>query len=201
MVEATISKRLRGRFGVLFCVGALFLGSAVLRLGTNVGPAVASALKSTNEVTTVKENPEKDRESLSPEGLERMLKEIRAKEVALNERENELEDRLKAIKIADEAIERKLSELLEVEESLKATLALADGAAEADISRLVDVYEKMKAKDAAALFEEMDPAFASGFLARMNAESAAGIMAKLSPLAAYTISAMLAGRNAEVPTE
>lgn len=191
----------RRRLGVLLCIGMLFLASAVLRLSTNVGPAVASNLKSTQDTKPSQPGLDAALSPINPEGLGRMLKEIRAKEVALNKREKEIESRLKAIEIAETALERKLAELIEVEKSLSETLALADGAAEADISRLVDVYEKMKPKDAAALFEEMDPAFASGFLARMNANSAAGIMAKLSPKAAYTISALLAGRNAEVPKE
>ncbi|MEZ5673973.1 MAG: hypothetical protein R3D81_01625 [Thalassovita sp.] len=80
-------------------------------------------------------------------------------------------------------------------------MAVADQAAERDIGTLVAVYENMKPKDAAPLFEEMDPNFAAGFLSRMKPEAAAGIMAGLSPNVAYTISVVLAGRNAEAPKE
>ena len=78
-------------------------------------------------------------------------------------------------------------------------MAYADTAAEGDLARLTAVYENMKPKDAAALFEEMDPDFAAGFLGRMRADSAAGIMAGLSPPVAYSVSVLLAGRNANVP--
>lgn len=200
-VTDNFGKPFRHRLGVLFCIGMLLLASAILRLSINVGPAIASNLIAAQETTSAQPISDTAQAPINPEGLGRMLKELQAKEAVLNEREKEIESRLKAIEIADAALERKLAELIEVEKSLSETLALADGAAEADISRLVDVYEKMKPKDAAALFEEMDPAFASGFLARMNANSAAGIMAKLSPQTAYTISALLAGRNAEVPKE
>ena len=59
----------------------------------------------------------------------------------------------------------------------------------------------MKPKSAAALFEEMNATFAAGFLARMRPEAAAGIMASLSPGAAHRFSVVLAGRNADVPTD
>jgi flagellar motility protein MotE (MotC chaperone) len=45
----------------------------------------------------------------------------------------------------------------------------------------------------------MDPDFAAGFLGRMRPAAAAGIMAGLSPQKAYTISVLLAGRNAQAP--
>lgn len=47
----------------------------------------------------------------------------------------------------------------------------------------------------------MDPGFAAGFLGRMRPEAAAGIMTGLSPETAYTISVVLAGRNADVPRD
>ena len=57
----------------------------------------------------------------------------------------------------------------------------------------------MKPKDAAALFEEMSPEFAAGFLGLMRADAAALIMTGLEPTTAYSISVILAGRNANVP--
>ena len=52
---------------------------------------------------------------------------------------------------------------------------------------------------AALMFAVMDADFAAGFLARMKPEAAAAIMAGLDPKVAYTISAVLAGRNARAP--
>jgi flagellar motility protein MotE (MotC chaperone) len=57
----------------------------------------------------------------------------------------------------------------------------------------------MKPKDAAALFETMEPEFAAGFIARMLPDSAAKVMSGLDPKVAYTISVILAGRNASAP--
>ena len=98
-------------------------------------------------------------------------------------------------------MDQKLIALTQAEAALRDTIALADTAAESDLDRLTKVYENMKPKQAAALFEEMHPNFAAGFLGRMRPEAAAEIMAGLSPEAAHTFSVVMAGRNANVPTE
>ena len=114
-------------------------------------------------------------------------------------REQQIAERLKALDLADRDVSEKLIRLAEVEERLRGTLALADSASEDDITQLVSVYEAMKPKDAALLFEEMIPEFAAGFLGRMRPEAAAGILAGLTPQTAYSLSVILAGRNASVP--
>ena len=57
----------------------------------------------------------------------------------------------------------------------------------------------MDAGDAAALFTQMDPSFAAGFLGRMQSDAAAGVLAELDPAVAYSISVLLATRNATPP--
>ncbi|MFW8593767.1 MotE family protein [Cribrihabitans neustonicus] len=194
------------RSGTLMTIALLLMGSAVVRLGMEAGPAIAREVASLGEPG--KETVEKpDSGALKAEALpssaelQTMLAAFQKREAALAAREAEFEDRMKALEIADQAIDKKLTALREAEEKLRTTLALADGATEADVTRLTSVYEQMKPKEAAALFEEMDPGFAAGFLARMQPEAAAGIMAGLSPEAAYTISVVLAGRNGRVPKE
>ncbi|MBY6056928.1 MotE family protein [Leisingera daeponensis] len=197
------NKRFR-RSGTLMMLALLLMGSAVVRLGLEAGPAIArevAGLKDANQDETAhKGEPHRDAMPTSAE-LQTMLAAFQQREQVLAAREAEIQDRMKALEIADQAIDKKLAALEQAEENLRATLALADGATEADVTRLTTVYEQMKPKEAAALFEEMDPAFAAGFLARMQSEAAAGIMAGLSPEAAYTISVVLAGRNGSVPKE
>ena len=112
-----------------------------------------------------------------------------------------VQDKLAAIALADEAITQRMAEMQTLEDKLRATVALADGAAEADIERLIAVYQAMKPKDAAALFETMAPEFAAGFLGRMQPEAAGAILSGMSSEAAYGISVIVAGRNANAPTE
>ncbi|GAB5439327.1 MotE family protein [Falsiruegeria mediterranea] len=194
-----MSKPITARNGALTVIAVLMLGSAVLRVGFEAGPAIA------REINT--ERPEAPKDEMSPKVTEtaveyqKLLAALQEREQNLARRESQIEERAKALAVADEAIEQKLAALTEAEEALRETIALADVAAEDDLTRLTDVYEQMKPKESAALFEEMDPDFAAGFLARMRPEAAAGIMAGLSPTAAYTISVVLAGRNANVPDD
>ena len=126
---------------------------------------------------------------------------MKNREDRIVKKEGQISDRIQALAVAKHGIDQKLAELIKAEKELKATIALAETASEDDLSRLVSVYENMKPKDAAALFEEMEPQFSSGFLGRMRPDAAAKIFAGLTPEKAYSISVILAGRNANVPTE
>lgn len=192
------SRRVRG--GALLIISVLLIGSAILRMGVQAETTLARDLPDAVEHMAEPEAMAVKSEPL-PADLQHVLSALRNREQQLNRREVQIEDRMKALEIADEAIDRKLLALVEAEERLSATLAMADGASEGDLARLTDVYEKMKPKDTAALFEEMDPEFAAGFLGRMRPGSAASVMAGLRPQTAHAISVILAGRNAWVPKE
>jgi flagellar motility protein MotE (MotC chaperone) len=94
-----------------------------------------------------------------------------------------------------------MEELTAAEASLKEVLTIADGAAEQDLARLTAVYEAMKPADAAALFDAMAPEFAAGFLGRMQTTAAAAVLAGMSRDKAYSISILIAGRNAMAPKD
>lgn len=191
------SLRRNGRGSVLL-ISCLFLGSAAIRVGSEAGKAVAVE-SSLPAVTTQISQTAGPQTEMSREVLSEMLQAFNKREERIERLEREIEIRQKALAVADEEIEKRLVVLQQAEESLGSMLAIADTAAEDDLATLTTVYENMKPKDAAALFEEMEPGFAAGFLGRMRPDSAAGIMAGLSPQKAYTISVLLAGRNADVP--
>lgn len=204
MSKETSSKTARNvKRGTLMLLAFFLVGSAVLRIGLEAGPAIAREVADMGDMEKDGNAHSTPKMATGPDAaeLQTMLAAFSEREERLAQREAELEDRLKALEIADRAIDQKLADLQKAENDLLSTLALADGAAETDVGTLTAVYEKMKPKDAAALFEEMDPSFAAGFLARMRPEAAAGVMAGLSPEAAYTISVVLAGRNGNVPRE
>ena len=190
----------KARGGALFLISVLLFGSATLRLGVEAGPVISNEVSQRSQ-DAVPHEEHAEQDVPAPEELQALLVAFQQRQQELDVREDRIQDRMKALEIAESAIETKLAALVDAEEKLRETLALADGASEGDLTRLTSVYEKMKPKDAAALFEEMDPAFAAGFLGRMRPETAAGVLARLSPTAAYTISVMLAGRNATVPRD
>jgi len=182
-------RRRQGR-GALVVIVALFAGSGLIRLGEG---AIAIARTAEAEVM-----PEP--EACAPtEDVAALLKALRDRGARLAAREAELDDRAQAISVASAQIDQKIAELVEAEDRLAATLTLADQAAEGDVARLTAMYEAMKPKDAALLFQEMAPDFAAGFLGRMRPDAAGALLAALEPKTAYTISVLLAGRNAAAP--
>ncbi len=185
-------RRKSGR-STLHIIAGLLVASAFVRLGAQVGPALANSTDPA-PIETAEEQP-------VPEDTDSLLSAFQAREARLVERERQLQDRMQALRVAETEINDKLTALRAAEESLSATIAIADSAAETDLGQLTTVYENMKPKEAAALFEEMPPQFAAGFLGMMRPDAAALIMTELEPETAYAFSVVLAGRNANVPTQ
>ena len=191
--------RKRG-FGVLHVVTCLLVASAVMRFAVEVGPAMANEGGEDVAEDTVRTEEPSQTETLLA-ALQAREARLADREARLADREGQLQARLEALRTAEEEIEVKLQALVEAEAQLSATIALADTAAESDLAQLTTVYENMKPKEAADLFTQMPPQFAAGFLGLMRPEAAALIMTELAPEIAYSFSVVLAGRNAEVPTE
>lgn len=202
-MKRNVKPRLRrnGR-GTVMIIAALLCASATLRLGSGAGSAVAEAVSAPDQAVAeeVQADPLMDKAGkMDRFEMGSLLSALQEREARLTQREERIAMRSKALAVADAEIEKRMAALAQMEENLRRTLALADGAAEEDLSRLTTVYENMKPKDAAALFETMEPDFAAGFLGRMRPDAAAAVLAGLSPEAAYSISVILAGRNATVP--
>lgn len=186
----------RPRPGALGVLALLFLTSGLLRLDVEAGQAIAR--EQADPEMGAAEVPEGCRTS---EDVKAAIDMLAGREERIATLEAQIADRMQALAVADREIAARLGELESAEKELRNLLTIADEAAEGDLARLTSVYETMKAKEAAALFAEMEPEFAAGFLGRMRPEAAAGIMAGLDPQTAYTISVLLAGRNAGAPKE
>ncbi|MEQ9692745.1 hypothetical protein [Shimia sp. SDUM112013] len=200
MSEMGKAPKLRVKRGSLSIVALCLFASAAIRIGSETGQALARET-SFDDVGAQPGAPATTEACETPEDLRQVLDLFAKRDETLKIQEEEMQMRSVTLALAEETIDQKLAELVAIEESLKQTIAFASTAAEDDLSRLTSVYENMKPKDAAALFETMAPEFAAGFLGRMRPDSAAQIMAGLSPQAAYTISVVIAGRNAEAPTK
>ncbi len=186
-----MSARRKGK-GALLIIAALFFGSALLRI---VDDGAAIALERAQEAT---EPPTRPTCEASPD-VDALLEAIRGREERVATQEKALTDRTRALEVVEAAVDDKLAQLRAAEESLASTMTQSETAAEDDLARLTAVYENMKPKDAATLFAAMDPNFAAGFLGRMRPDSAAQVMAGLDATTAYSISVILAGRNARAP--
>jgi flagellar motility protein MotE (MotC chaperone) len=183
--------------GTLVVLALLLAISGALRLGDGIGVVFAGA-------SVAAESADSDTAEAAlncPKPPAALAEALSDREARILAKETALEDRLSALALANQAIEIRMQRLASAEARLSETLARADGASEADLTRLTEVYTSMKPKDAAALFTTMEPDFAAGFLGRMPAESSAAILTGMTPENAYAVSAILAGRNANVPKE
>jgi flagellar motility protein MotE (MotC chaperone) len=197
-MSSTTKFRRRGR-GSVALIALLLFGSSGLRVGLSAQSAMAKTSESSSKEQSASSETISAKELSTDEEVSTLLSTLLQREKTVKEMELKLDLRAKSLDVAQQEVERRITALEAMENKLRSTLAKADSAAENDIARLTTVYENMKSPDAAALFEAMEPAFAAGFLGRMRPDAAAGIMAGLSPQAAYTISVLLAGRNAKVP--
>jgi len=189
--------RRRGSRSVLLAIAVMLGLSGLLRLGSEAGSAFASG-----SVPVVHEAAAPDlAQCNTADDIAVVLAVLDEREVRVAQRESDLDARVQALSVAESQVARNLTALEEAEARLSATMARASTAAEEDLERLTSVYENMKPKQAAPVFAAMDPEFAAGFLGRMRPDVSAAIMAGLEPEVAYAISALLAGRNADAPTE
>ncbi len=188
-------KRSKGK-GTLAVLCGLLLISGVLRLGS--GPSQVLAAESEALADMSATEPEHCTIEGAPSAL---AADLLAREERVVDLETRIEDRFRALAIAEEELTARLAELREAEASLEEAIVGAETASSSDLARLTSVYENMKPTEAAALFEQMTPNFAAGFIGAMRPDAAAAVMAGLEPTTAYAISVVLAGRNAEVPTE
>ncbi|RLJ41180.1 flagellar motility protein MotE (MotC chaperone) [Litoreibacter meonggei] len=183
--------------GILAFVVAMLLLSGSLRLGS-IGIAVAS---STTDVDPKLGNVEAVSECVTDAETHELMELLKARSEQISALEAEQEKRQIELANAEATILENLSRVEEAETRLSQTIQRVDGASSKDVNKLTSVYESMKPKDAALLFEQMSPDFAAGFLAQMSPSAAAGILSGLTSEKAYTVSVVLAGRNANAPKQ
>lgn len=188
-----------GNRGFLATIAGLFIASSLVRISES-----ADVIDPKNDTMAAAVSTLVDKNlpaCTDADHIRRLLADLQAREAEIEAAELRMADRRQALVVAETHIEENLSALIAAESELAATMNLARTASETDLERLTKVYENMKPKEAIALFEAMDPEFSAGFLARMRADAAAAIMVGLEPQTAYSISVILAGRNALVPTK
>ncbi len=188
--KPTKARRRSGQ-GVLVLIASTLAVSGVIRLGNGASHAYDLV---TNQVEEVQADV------CTPDGeASALLKALQTREAELTAREDKIAESEQTIALAKTEIEAQMAELARAEEELSKTIMIADKAADEDVAKLVALYENMKPKEAAPLFQEMAPEFAAGFLTRMRPDAAASVLANLDPKTAYSISVLIAGRNANAP--
>jgi len=110
----------------------------------------------------------------------------------LDARNRDLELRENLIKDAEKRLENRIDELKDVENRINGK----GGEQAAKFKSLVLMYEGMKAKDAARIFDRLDPAVLVDVTNAMNPRKLADILALMSAEMAQRLTVELARRNA-----
>lgn len=182
---------------MLLIVCSILMTSAVIRLSSSAVLAmVDGSAEKTPNVSRPLESKNNGPAAHDREKMNEVIQMLNEREEKVKQLEQKVHLKEKILKETAKQINRRINELTKAEEKLRGTIVQVQTASESDLQKLTTVYESMKPKDAAQIFQAMDANFAAGFFALMQPTTAASIMSELDSDLAYTISAVLAGRNA-----
>jgi flagellar motility protein MotE (MotC chaperone) len=128
---------------------------------------------------------------------ERLLEKLGERRAALDRREEALITREALLAAAEAEINRRLAEMSAQEGRLAALEQERADREGAELARLSDAYQRMKPRDAARIFETMEPDLLEPVAAGMRTQALAAVMGEMDPAKARELTALLAaGRNA-----
>lgn len=110
----------------------------------------------------------------------------------LDTRAAELEMRLALVEAAEKRINERTAALEVLEARINAMVDEKRALEEAQFTSLVSMYETMKPKDAAAIFDELDPSVLLRVARAINPRKMGPIMAKMSPMKARDLTSGMA---------
>lgn len=150
-----------------------------LLLGLGLGLAGPAAGQDNDAVAAA--DPGQDPAFRGSRGLQRLARELAARDRALARRERTVAQREADILAAEALLAKRLEDLATVREELEALLDKLDEVEEERLSGLVTMTEKMREKQAAAVFVELDEDLAVQVLDRMNPTKAGRALAAMPP--------------------
>lgn len=118
----------------------------------------------------------------------------------LEQRAREIDLRESLLRAAEQRIDERIAALKKLEASIKQIVQQYDQQEEKNLQGLVKVYENMKPKDAARIFEKLEPNVLLGVAERMKEAKLAAVLSDMSPAAAQDITVRLANRKLIPPT-
>jgi len=128
-----------------------------------------------------------------PTGAERaILERLQQRRQELDSRAQELDVREDLIKSAEKRMDAKIAELKEVEAQIKQATDQKNDAEKAHLKGLVTMYENMKPRDAAKIFNGLDPNVLLEVAAQINPRTMADIVAQMSSDVAQRLTVELA---------
>ncbi len=110
----------------------------------------------------------------------------------LDQRERNLNESAAMLKAAEKEVDRKLAELGSLKSEIEKLLGDQSQMEDARITSLVKIYEAMKPKEAATIFNTLDPDVLLAVVGRMNERRLSPILASMDPDKARMVTIRLA---------
>ncbi len=132
-----------------------------------------------------------------------ILESLQKRRADLDARAHDLDVREDLLRAAEKRVGGRIDELKELETRINATLQQRDEAESARFKNVVTMYENMKAKDAAKIFDGLDPKVLTDVARAINPRTMSEILAQMTPEIAQRLTIELAARpdKKDQPTE
>lgn len=121
-----------------------------------------------------------------------ILQSLSKRREELDQRERNLNESAAMLKAAEKEVDRKLAELNALKAEIEKLLGQQGDMEEARITSLVKIYEAMKPKEAATIFNTLDPDVLLAVVSRMNERRLSPILASMDPEKARMVTIRLA---------
>jgi len=188
-----MTKRAKPKFVSLLVVCLGVVGALKL-LGVIAQYSGAEAQPAANPVAAEIQTPSPE---IAPGEVERrILERLAERRDALEVREREVTLRESVIAAAEAKLDDRFAAFEAEREEIAALREEREAASTEEIEALVSAYEKMKARDAAAIFNELDDDIMVKVASSMRTQALAGVLAEMAPAKARGLTVMLAERDA-----
>jgi flagellar motility protein MotE (MotC chaperone) len=118
----------------------------------------------------------------------------------IEQRAREIDLRESLLAAAEKRLDERIAEIKKLEASVKQIVQQYDKQEEQNLQGLVKVYENMKPKDAARIFEKLEPNVLLGVVERMKEAKLAALLAEMNPTTAQDLTVRLATRKQIPPS-
>lgn len=173
--------------------------AATTPAATPAVPVIPPGAKLNEPPPPVKVDPPPSSPPMS-ESERSLLQDLRKRRIELDEREQALTAREAVLSAAQTRLTARLEELNDLQKRLEALEMARREHDDANWRGMVRLYETMKPKDAAAIFNDLDPAVLLPVLDRMKESKAAAVLAAMLPDRARTATTELAQMRAKANT-
>lgn len=118
----------------------------------------------------------------------------------IEQRAREVDLRESLLAAAEKRLDERIAEIKKLEASIKQIVQQYDKQEEQNLQGLVKVYENMKPKDAARIFEKLEPNVLLGVVERMKEAKLATVLSEMNPTTAQDLTVRLATRKQIPPS-